>query len=106
MAGSKKLTIAATEAGGHYGNLSLALVWGPEGALLDAEVACAVEDGGGLGTEDRRGHGKGLAGVAGGGGLCSEAVVVTLIVCGSTGLAEDGEEAADGEVERDRRGVI
>ena len=44
MAGSKKLTIAATEAGGHYGNLSLALVWGPEGALLVVEVLCAMED--------------------------------------------------------------
>ena len=44
MAGSKKLTIAATEAGGHYGNLGLPLVWGPEGALLVVEVLRAMED--------------------------------------------------------------
>ena len=40
----EKLTIAATEAGGHYGNLSLTLVWGPEGALLVVEVLCTMED--------------------------------------------------------------
>ena len=51
MAGSKKLTIAATEAGGHYGDLSLTLVWGPEGAFLEAHVLCAMEDGSVLGRE-------------------------------------------------------
>lgn len=37
-------TITATEAGGHYGDLSLTLVWGPEGAFLEAHVLCAMED--------------------------------------------------------------
>ena len=65
----EKLTIAATEAGGHYGNLSLTLVWGPEGALLEVEVLCAMEDRCVLGWEGDGGHVENW-GVAGGGGVC------------------------------------
>ena len=57
------LTVAAAEAGGHYGDLSLALVWGPEGAVLETKVLCAVEDGCTLSWEGDGRH------VDGGGGL-------------------------------------
>ena len=46
-----RLTIAAAETGGHYGDLSLTLVWGPEGALLDTHVLWTVEDDRVLGAE-------------------------------------------------------
>ena len=52
------LTVAAAEAGGHYGDLSLALVWWPEGALLEVEVLCAMEDGCVLGWESDGRHGE------------------------------------------------
>ena len=44
-------TVTATKAGRGDGNLDLALLWGPEGAFLDAEVLGAVEDDGLLGAE-------------------------------------------------------
>ena len=63
----EKLTIAATEAGGHYGNLSLTLVWGPEGALLVVEVLCTMEDNCVVGREGDRRHCEwmGEAGIGG-----------------------------------------
>lgn len=59
----EKLTIAATETGGHYGNLGLPLGRGPEVALFVAEVLCAVEDGCVVGGE---GGGRHIAESGGG----------------------------------------
>ena len=67
MKKDRKLTVAAAEAGGHYGDLSLALVWGPEGAVLETEVLCAVEDDCMLCGEGDRRH-VCVLGVAGRGG--------------------------------------
>ncbi len=52
----RRLTVATTETRRDYGDLSLTLVWGPEGALLKAEVLCAVEDGCVLGGESDGRH--------------------------------------------------
>jgi hypothetical protein len=45
-----RLTVAATEASCLDFDLDVVLLWGPDGALFDAEVTGAVEDDGGLGT--------------------------------------------------------
>ena len=49
-------TVTATKAGRGDGNLDLALLWGPEGAVLDAEVLGTVEDDGVVGAEGDWGH--------------------------------------------------
>ena len=51
-------TVTATEAGRGDGDLDLALLWGPESAVLDAEVLWAVEDDGAVGAEGDGGHGE------------------------------------------------
>ena len=56
MEGRKKLTVTAAEAGGHYGDLSLTLVWWPEGALFEAHVLGTMEDDCMLGWEGDGGH--------------------------------------------------
>lgn len=45
------LTVAATQTGGEDGDLCLARLRGPEGAVFDAKVSGAVEDSGCLGGE-------------------------------------------------------
>ena len=74
MEGRKKLTVTAAEAGGHYGDLSLTLVWWPEGALLEVEVLCAMEDGCVLGWESDGRHceWESRDGCGGGGGRLTE----------------------------------
>ena len=52
------LTVAATETGRLDLDLDVALLWGPHGALLDAEVAGTVEDDGGLGAQHGGRHGS------------------------------------------------
>lgn len=51
------LTVAAAETSCFDLDLNMALLWGPKGALLDAEVAGTVEGDGCLGAEDRGRHG-------------------------------------------------
>ncbi len=45
------LTVTSAKTSCRNCNLNLALLWRPEGAVLEAEVLGAVQDGGVLGTE-------------------------------------------------------
>lgn len=57
VCGMRRLTVTTTEASRDYLDLDMALLWGPEGAGLVAEVFGAVEDGSVVRREGDGAHG-------------------------------------------------